>query len=254
MRHFQIGLLFLALAPVAAQAQSNEKPSLPQAPVIDTIPGTPMSAASAAGTGRTNPLGTLASLGADYRIGPNDLVDIEVYGLPDLKRSVRVNSSGQISLALVGNVTIGGLSAQRAEAFISEKYAEKYLQNPQVSVFVREFTSQRITIEGAVGRPGIYPITGEVTLLRAIALAGGGGSMADLSEIMLFRADQNGVKTIQKHNLDKIRSGEVADPVVLADDVLVIRRDPTRAALRDSLFRDVIDSINPFSALTGPRP
>ena len=252
MTHLRYALLWVVLAETVAQAQQFEKPPLQQAPAADIIPGTPMTAASATGNGRASPLGTLASLGADYRIGPNDLLDIDVYGVPDLKRSVRVNSSGQISLALVGNVAVGGLSAQRAEAFISQKYAEKYLQDPQVSVFVREFTSQRITIEGAVAKPGIYPITGEVTLLRALALAGGGAAMADLSEIMLFRVEPSGVKTSQKLNLEKIRTGEIADPVILADDVLVIRRDPVRAALRDSIFRDVVDSINPFSVLARP--
>lgn len=254
MKSFFSVLLCLALLPAAVQAQAPGQPPLQQAPVPDNVPGVPMSSTAPSVGGRATPMGTLASLGADYRIGPNDLMDIEVYGVPDLKRTVRVNSSGQISLALVGNVAVSGMSAQRAEAFISEKYAEKYLQNPQVSVFIKEFTSQRITIEGAVAKPGIYPITGEVTLLRALALAGGGGAYADLTEIMLFRVGPEGVKTTQKHNLNKIRAGEVADPAVLADDVLVIRRDPMRTALRDSLFRDVMDSINPFSTTVVPRP
>ncbi len=178
---------------------------------------------------------------------------MEVFGVPDLKRTVRVNSSGQVSLALVGNVLLAGLSAQRAEELIAGKYAEKYLQNPQVSVFIREFTTQRITIEGAVAKPGIYPVTGQVTLLRALALAGGGAAYADLSQIMVFRVSQDGKKTTQTYNLDDIRAGELPDPSVLADDVIVVKRDPARAALRDSLFRDVLDSINPFSFLT-PRP
>ena len=150
------------------------------APAVESVPGVPMSAASAPVTGRAVPLGTLASLGADYRIGPNDLLDVEVFGVPDLKRSVRVNSSGQISLALVGNVLVAGLSAQQAEELIAEKYAKNYLQDPQVSVFIREFTTQRITVEGAVVRPGIYPVTGQVTLLRALALAGGGATDGEL--------------------------------------------------------------------------
>ena len=206
-----------------------------------------MSAASSAGAGR--PIGTLASLGADYRLGPNDLMDVEVFGVPDLKRTVRVNSSGQVSLALVGNVLLAGLSAQQAETVIADKYAEKFLQNPQISVFIKEFTTQRITIEGAVARPGIYPVTGQVSLLRALALAGGGAAYSDLSDIMVFRVAQNGAKTTQTHDLDKIRAGELPDPFILAEDVIVVKRNPVRAALRDSLFRDVIDSLNPFSAL-----
>ena len=230
-----------------AQARTPDVATPPL--IADSVPGVPMSAASSATSGRTAPIGTLASLGADYRLGPNDLMDVEVFGLPELKRTVRVNSSGQVTLALVGNVMLAGLSAQQAETIIAEKYAEKYLQNPQVSVFIREFTTQRITIEGAVAKPGIYPVTGQVTLLRALALAGGGAAYSDLSDIMVFRVGQDGVKVTQTHNLDKIRAGELPDPLVLADDVIVVKRSPVRAALRDSLFRDVIDSLNPFSVL-----
>jgi polysaccharide export outer membrane protein len=172
-----------------------------------------------------------------------------VFGVAELKRTVRVNSSGQVSLPLVGNVVLAGLTAQQAEAFIAEKYAEKYLQNPQVSVFIREFTTQRITIEGAVARPGIYPVTGPVTLLRALALAGGGAQFAELNEIMVFRAGPQGRMQSQTHDLEKIRAGEQPDPAVLAEDVIVVKRNAVRTAIRDSVFRDVIDSINPFSSI-----
>lgn len=245
---FSVLALCLAVwQPPVVLAQERGAAVPPQSSMPDPVPGVPTSAASSASAGRAMPLGTLASLGADYRIGPNDLMDVEVFGVPDLKRTVRVNSSGQVSLALVGNVEVAGLSAQRAEILIAQKYAEKYLQNPQVSLFIREFTSQRITIEGAVAKPGIYPVTGQVTLLRALALAGGGAPFSDLSDIMVFRVGQDGVKTTSTHNLDKIRAGATPDPLVLADDVIVVKRDPVRAALRDSLFRDVLDSINPFS-------
>ena len=159
-----------------AQSQGRNAIEPPSAQNVDAVPGVPFTSTSAPSTGRSAALGTLASLGVDYRIGPNDLMDVEVFGVPDLKRTIRVNSSGQISLALVGSVAVAGLSAQAAEALIAQKYTEKYLQNPQVSLFIREFTSQRITLEGAVAKPGIYPITGQVTLLRALALAGGGAA------------------------------------------------------------------------------
>ena len=233
--------------PGLVQAQARGAADFPAPLVSESVPGVPLSAASSAGAGRA--IGTLASLGADYRLGPNDLMDVEVFGVPDLKRTVRVNSSGQVSLALVGNVLLAGLSAQQAETAIADKYAEKFLQNPQVSVFIKEFTTQRITIEGAVARPGIYPVTGQVSLLRALALAGGGAAYSDLSDIMVFRVAQDGAKTTQTHDLDKIRAGELPDPFILAEDIIVVKRNPIRAALRDSLFRDVIDSINPFSAL-----
>ena len=242
-------LLLIGSQSGLAQSQGRNAADSPPLQNIDTVPGVPFTSAAAPSTGRSAALGTLASLGADYRIGPNDLMDVEVFGVLDLKRTIRVNSSGQISLALVGSVMVAGLSAQAAEELIAKKYTEKYLQNPQVSLFIREFTSQRITLEGAVAKPGIYPITGQVTLLRALALAGGGAAYSDLSQIKVFRAGADGEKLTQTYNLEKIRKGESVDPFIVADDVIVVNRDPVRAALRDSLFRDVIDSINPFSSI-----
>ena len=242
-------LLLAVLQPGFANAQGRNAADAPLSQNVETVPGVPLSAASSPTAGRAAPLGTLASLGADYRIGPNDLMDVEVFGVPDLKRTVRVNSSGLISLALIGSVAVAGLSAQAAEELIAQKYTEKYLQNPQVSLFIREFTSQRITLEGAVARSGIYPITGQFTLLRALALAGGGAAYSDLSDIMVFRAGPSGEKVTHTYDLLKIRKGELTDPFIVADDIIVVKRDPLRVGLRDSLIRDVIDSINPFSSL-----
>ncbi|MDD2920247.1 polysaccharide biosynthesis/export family protein [Rhodoferax sp.] len=240
--------LLLAVAPVWVLAQ--QPVAAERQPVVTDVAAgqTPRpDAAAQLLPGQAQPLNSLAGLGADYRVGPNDLIDVEVYGVPDLKRTVRVNSSGMVSLALVGNMTLAGLTAQQAEAAIAAKYAEKYLQDPQVSVFIKEFTTQRITIEGAVARPGIYPVTGQLTLLRALALAGGGGSYADLSEINLFRTVNQMPQQKLTFDLDKIRQGEQADPDIMADDVIVVKRSPTRAALRDSLFSDVVNTLNPFS-------
>lgn len=229
----------------AASAQSTEP-----APAATSAAPAATGKSTTSPLNQPQPLDTLAGLNADYRVGPNDLIDIDVFGVPDLKRTVRVNSSGLVSLPLVGQVSLLGLTGQQAEERIASAYAEKYLQNPQVSVFIKEFTTRRITIEGAVAKPGIYPVTGQLTLLRALALAGGGGSYANLSEIMLFRQSADGQsQPTRTFDLDAIREGKEADPVIVADDVIVVKRSTARAALRDSLFRDIIDSINPFSGL-----
>lgn len=183
----------------------------------------------------------------DYRIGPEDLLEVQVFGVDQLSRTVRVNSRGQVSLPLIGAIEVAGMTAQEAERAITGRLAESYLQNPQVSLFIKEFTTQRITIEGAVAKPGIYPVTGQLTLLRALALAGGGAQYADLSEIMLYRIHLDGKREAFKFDLQKVRSGDIADPDIKSDDVIVVKRDPSRAALRDSLFRDILDTLNPFS-------
>lgn len=215
----------------------------PNAAATPAAPG----AAPVLRPGEPQPLASLSGVGADYRIGPNDLLDFDLFGLPDMKRTVRVNSSGSVSLPLIGTVPLAGLTAQQAEDKVAQLYARDYLQNPHVSLFIREFTTQRITIEGAVEKPGIYPVTGQLTLLRALALAGGGASMAELSEIMVFRLTNGQTGQPLVFDLEKIRAGDAPDPLVLADDVIVVKRDPARAAVRDSLFRDIIGIFNPFN-------
>jgi polysaccharide biosynthesis/export protein len=195
----------------------------------------------------------MVSLGKDYRVGPNDLIDVEVFDMENLKRTVRVNAAGAISLPLIGQVPVGGLNSQEVEERIAARYSEKYLQNPQVSVFIKEFTSERITIEGAVARPGIFPLTGQITLLRALAIAGGFGPIANTSAVMLYRNNEKNVREVSVFDVENIRAGKADDPVIKGDDLIVVQRDSTRVLLKDSVFRDIIDSINPFSALV-PRP
>jgi polysaccharide export outer membrane protein len=187
------------------------------------------------------------AIAKDYRIAPNDLMDVEVLDADNLRRTVRVNAAGAISLPLIGRVTLAGLTSQEAEERIAALYAEKYLQNPQVSIFIKEFTTERITIEGAVQRPGIFPLTGQMTLLRALAVAGGFGSIANTSQVMVYRVNDRKVRESFVYDVEKIRAGQAEDPAIKGDDLVVVQRDSTRAMLKDSLLRDVIDSINPFS-------
>lgn len=189
------------------------------------------------------------NLAKDYRVGPGDLLEIEIRDLDkdNTKRAVRVNAAGAITLPLIGVAVVAGLTAQQVEAHLAGKYSEKYLQNPQVSVFIKEFTTERISIDGAVTKPGIYPLTGQITLLRALALAGGFGPIADSAEVMLFRVNDKGERQVAVFDVDKIRSGKSDDPIIKGDDLIVVQRDSNRRILKDSLFRDVLDSINPFS-------
>jgi polysaccharide export outer membrane protein len=223
----------------------------PQVPASSTTAALPNAAAPA-----LPDMPTPGSVPVDYKIGPNDLLDIEVFGVSELKRQVRVNTTGHVSMPLVGLVPLAGLSPADAEAMLAVAYADKYLQDPQVSIFVREFTTQRITLDGALVKPGIYPLVGQITLLRALAMAGGGAQMADMEKVMLFRITPEGQRLTETHDVMKIRKGEAADPLLQSEDMVVVNRDSRRTTLRDSLFRDIIDTINPFSSsyrnVTGP--
>jgi polysaccharide biosynthesis/export protein len=191
----------------------------------------------------------MTTLGKDYRLSPNDLMEVEIFEMDNLKRTVRVNAAGAISLPLIGHLVVGGLTPQEAEQLIAARYSEKYLQNPQVSIFIKEFTTDRITIEGAVGHPGIFPLTGRLTLLRALAMAGGFGPIADTAKVMVYRVNDQQVRESAVYDVEKIRAGKADDPPIQGDDLIVVQRDSTRVLLKDSLLRDVIDSVNPFSIL-----
>jgi polysaccharide export outer membrane protein len=188
----------------------------------------------------------LARSRRDYRIGVEDLLDIQVFGVEQLTRTVRVNSRGEVSLPLVGTLHVGGLTAQGAENLVRAKLAANYLQDPQVSLFIKEYTSQRVTIEGAVNKPGVYPLRGPTTLLQSLAVAGGQANLSDMTEVMLFRSDDNGKRETLVYDVDRIRSGELEDPTVLNEDLIVVKRSKARVIFKDSILRDLIDTVNPF--------
>jgi len=168
---------------------------------------------------------------SDYRIGALDLLQVTVFQLDDLDREVRVNSSGMISLPLIGAVGAGGKTVPELEQEIAAKLQETYLQNPQVSVFVKEFTSQRVTVEGAVNKPGIFPITGRTTLLQAVALSEGLGPLADPSSVVIFRTIQ-GQRMAALFDLRAIRAGNAEDPLIYGDDIVVVDQSGGKTALK----------------------
>ena len=169
---------------------------------------------------------------SDYRIGAQDLLSISVFGVEELNKEVRVNSNGQISLPLIGGVMAGGKTIPELESDLGTKYAAGFLQKPQVSVFVKEFTSQRVTLEGAVAKPGIYPITGKTSLIQAIALAGGiDDKTADLGGIVLMR-NIDGKRMAAAYDMRKVRKGQSEDPIIYGDDIIIVEQSASKTALR----------------------
>lgn len=169
--------------------------------------------------------------GTDYRIGAQDLLEISVFGIEDLSRTVRVNSNGQVSLPLIGGVMAGGKTIPEVEDAIGEKLKDGYLQDPQVTVFVKEFTSQRVTLEGALNKPGIYPLTGKTTLLQAIAMAEGLDELADLEGVIVFR-QIDGKRQGAVFDLAQVRAGTMPDPQVYGDDIIVVEQSGSKSAFR----------------------
>lgn len=231
MRLCSIVMLVLMLAACSSSGGTHKAPA--NAVDGNSLPAPDTTTASGAYEG-----------GTDYRIGAQDLLEISVFGVEDLNKEVRVNSNGQISLPLIGGVLAGGKTIPELEAELGKKYADGFLQNPQVSVFIKEYTSQRITLEGAVMKPGIYPITGKTSLLQAIALAQGLDSkVADLGGVVLMR-QVHGKRMAAVFDLRLVRRGEIEDPQVYGDDIIVVETSGSKSALRH--FIETMPAIGAF--------
>ena len=121
----------------------------------------------------TGVLSAKRDLYRDYKIGPEDLLEISVFEEEKLNKTVRVSSQGNINLPLLGILRVKGLTANELEKEIRDLLAEKYLQDPNVNVFIKEYRSQRISVIGAVEKPGVFEVTGQKTILDILAMAGG---------------------------------------------------------------------------------
>lgn len=121
-------------------------------------------------------MGTLSSRrtsSRDYRIGPQDLLEITVFEVEKLNKTLRVSSQGNINLPLLGILKVKGLTADELEKELRSLLAEKYIQDPQVNVLIKEYRNQRISVMGAVKNPSVFDVTGSKTVLDMLAMAGG---------------------------------------------------------------------------------
>ena len=157
-----------------------------------------------------------------YRIGPYDLLKIQVFQVEALSSEVRVDDAGLVVMPLIGAVKVGGLTPAEAEQDIAHKLGQSYLQNPQVRIFVAEYASQKVTVIGRVKKPGMFPVAGRTTLMQAIALAGGLDDLAKKEEVVVFRKQPTGSVNAYVVNMEAIEEGTLTDPVVVGDDRIVV--------------------------------
>ena len=140
-------------------------------------------------------------MGPRVRIGPGDDLDINVFGLPELSQHARVGNSGDVSLPLVGNLHLAGLSNDEAQLLIEKRLADgHFVNNPQVSVYVKEYTAEGISLMGEVSRPGVYSPLGAHRLLDLIETAGGLTDKGGRTVTVVHRDDQEHPITINFSN------------------------------------------------------
>jgi polysaccharide export outer membrane protein len=127
----------------------------------------------------------------EYTIGPEDVLDINVFEAQEMNREVRVSASGEISLPLLGAVRAAGLTPRKLEMTLEELLRQKYMKDPHVGVFVKDMQSHPVSVMGAVRKPGIFQIRGSKTLLEILSLSEGLTEDAGEEVIILRGAGQN---------------------------------------------------------------
>jgi len=178
--------------------------------------------------------------GANLNVG--DVLDVNVFKVADLSaQNLTVEASGTISLPLVGSVRVAGLSIAQAEQTITQKLT-KFMQAPQVSISrTTKSIGKRVTVEGEVRTPGVFPITGNLSFLQAIALAQGLSDVGDSKNVFFFRDGKR-----YPVNLELVRSGTIADPILQNDDRIVVMRDS--GLQREKKFLEYVPVLtSPFS-------
>ena len=154
-------------------------------------------------------------------IGGGDLLEVKVYGVSELSDSVRVSSKGYVSLALIGDLKVGGLTTHQAETLIQGRLLDGgYLKDPHVSVFIKEYTTQGISVMGEVSHPGVYPLLGSHRLFDAISAAGGTTSRAGRA-ISITHRDRPQDPQMIIMNGDLAKSGDNNLEVRPGDTVIV---------------------------------
>jgi len=183
---------------------------------------------------------------AGYLVGPQDVLDITVFKAPDLSKSLQVAEDGTINLPLTGQMMAAGKSPSQLEREIQTRLNARYMKAPQVTVFVKEYNSQRVTVEGAVKTPGVFPLRGHETLMQVIAKGGGLDRQVASSDVVIFRTT-DGARTVARYDLDAIRSGGAPDPQVLPGDVVVVDDSMAKQGLQ--VFLRLTPLANPIAYL-----
>lgn len=170
----------------------------------------------------------------DLRIRPWDQVRVNVFGVDDFNGTYRVDPEGKIRLPLLGPVLVRGYTPFELERRLEALLGESYLQDPMVTVSVESTKSAQFTVDGSISKPGIYPIQGRMTLLQAVAVAGGPARGANRKKVVIFRVIE-GEKMAAAFNLEKIRAGDAEDPEVFGNDVIVVDGSEASAAYGEIL-------------------
>ncbi len=160
----------------------------------------------------------------DYLLGPGDLIDVTVFETEDLNTEVRVSSRGTISMPMLGVIYVQNMTAAQAEEKIEKLLGEKYLQDPHVSIFIKEHVSKQITLVGEFEKPGTYEYITRRNLLDVVAIAGGLTDDAGLIAFVTRTDNQTKKRQVIRVDLNKlIKEGDMEYNIpILGGDVIFV--------------------------------
>jgi polysaccharide export outer membrane protein len=164
---------------------------------------------------------------AEVLLGPGDVVRLSVYGSPDMATETRISESGHITVPLLGQVEVAGLTVPAAERKVARLLeVGGYLKKAQVNLLITTMTSQQVSVLGQVNRPGRYPVEGKRKVLDLLALAG--GIAGDGGDTVSLVRNRNGKVTREQIDVvDMVRKGELDHDVeVAAGDIIFVERAP----------------------------
>jgi polysaccharide biosynthesis/export protein len=217
--------LFLSLA-LAGCASAKPIGHLPGTAGVEVVQGTLLPPPD-----RTD----VVELNRPYLIGPFDKLVIDVFGIDELsKKEVQTDAGGRISFPLAGIIEAAGRTPAELEQILTDRLRGRFVRNPQVTVNLKETVSQVITVDGQVKEPGLYPVIGRMTLMRAVATAKGTSEFAKLDDVVVFRTVKR-QRMAALYNLKAIRRGYYDDPEVFANDVVVVGDSSARRLFKDAL-------------------
>ena len=165
-------------------------------------------------------------------VGPLDTIAVNIFGVPELSREIQVDAGGRIAMPLIGTIDAGGKTAAELARDIEQQLVGRYVRNPDVTVNIVSSVSQVVTVDGQVVEPGLYPVTNQMTLLRAIASARGLTEFAKQEDVVILRT-VDGQRTAGLYNITAIRRGLYDDPSLYANDLVVVGDSPQRRLFRD---------------------
>ena len=200
------------VAPAAAPPATVPAPSSPKAPAPRTAAAVPTTPPARTGSSAANQ--------PEYRIGSGDKLQINVYKEADLTQALQVRPDGRITMPLIGDFAAAGQTPMQLQRTLSESLRE-YVTNPVVTVMVVEVAPRVVYVMGEVNTPGAVPLQGTMTVLQALAVAGGFKDFANTKNIMIKRTTAAGVQTIKFDYKKAINSD--SKPVYLQPgDVIIV--------------------------------